>query len=109
MELSEELRILAQGFIQTNKDLLNRAADELEAANGRARYTVEQIVEDRSEGQKHVILRIWSNGEVVSGDTIILLGPASDVDDYVHGHATLNEIGERWRARSKQRQARRSM
>lgn len=103
MELSDELRALAQGFTLTTKDLLERAADVLDTASGRVRYRVEEIVETRSEGTKRVILRVWADGEVVSGDNIILLGPADDVDDFVEGRATINEIGERWRARSKRR------
>lgn len=97
-DIPSKLRKLAEGFFLESKDLLLEAASALE---GRERYEIEQVVEDRPNGDKRGTLRIWIDGQSVAGDNIILQGPPCDVDEFLRGEATLEELGDRWRGSSR--------
>jgi len=92
-----------QGTVEPEEELhgralLDRAREKRRAALAEERYTVRQaVIHPSGTTQKLVRAGIEVEGEIIGGRVTILSGPAADVDEWLDGRVTLEELGERWR------------
>lgn len=79
--------------------LLDRAREKRRAVLSEERYTVSQAV-IQSDSRTVVRAGVEVEGEIIGGRVTILSGPSADVDEWLDGWVTLEQLGERWRKRT---------
>jgi len=81
--------------------LLDRARKQRRAVLAEERYTtVERVVESGGPDTKKVQVGIEVEGEKLACVTV-LSGPAADVEEWLDGRVTLEELNNRWRRQRK--------
>lgn len=98
-------RIISNPTVDRSHPMLNAAGDELDAFGEwvgvrRRKLRIENSFEigDLPNGNATLTLHMRVNGESTHSFTTFS-GPRSDLEDYLEGRATSEEINERWSSR----------
>jgi hypothetical protein len=84
----------------TGRALLDKAREQRRAVLSAERYTVvEKVIHPSGTDQKMVRAGIEVEGMNIGGETTIVSGSAADVDEWLDGRVTLEELGNRWRSK----------